>query len=242
MSSNAPVARASYDAVAVHFARHADISPYNAYYERPALQAMIPVVSDRRVLDAGCTAGAHSQWLLAHGASVVALDVSQRMVEIAQKRLGTQAEVLQADLGAPLPRVDALEQGSFDIVVCSLTLHYIRDWSLPLAEFHRLLKPGGTMVFSTHHPYWDRRLVPEDDYFRTGLVEDCWPLLEGPALTVKFYRKTLAEILTGVANAGFLIEKVDEPVPTNRLQDTYPEDFDDLRRQPAFLLVRALRS
>jgi SAM-dependent methyltransferase len=241
LSADIPVAREAYDALAVAFSRHAEVSPYNAYYERPALQALLPAVSGQRVLDAGCSSGAHSQWLLEHGASVVALDVSQGMVELARQRLGARAEILQADLGAPLPRVQALQDGDFDVVVCSLTLHYVGDWTVPLAEFHRLLEPGGALVFSTHHPAWDRQLVDEDDYFQTGLVEDRWPLLKGPVLEVRFYRKTLAEILTSVARAGFVIEAVEEPLPTDELRDNYPEDFVDLRRQPAFLLIRARR-
>jgi ubiquinone/menaquinone biosynthesis C-methylase UbiE len=53
-----------------------------------------------------------------------------------------------ADLSRPLPFAD----DTFDDVVVSLVLHYLRDWTAPLAELRRVLKPGGRLVLSVNHP------------------------------------------------------------------------------------------
>jgi SAM-dependent methyltransferase len=231
-----------YDAVALEYARHADVSLFNAYYERPALHALLPDVAGKRVLDAGCAAGAHTEWLLQHGASVVALDGSKSMVKLAQRRLGDRADVIHADLALPLPEVPALANASFNLVLSSLTLHYLADWQQPLSEFRRVLKSGSRLLFSTHHPYWDRRLLSPDDYFATGLVEDHWSLSGGPPRPFHFFRKTLGEILTAVAQADFVIEQVVEPQPSQALRERSPGDYESLRKQPAFLIVQARKS
>lgn len=44
---------------------------------------------------------------------------------------------------------------SFDFVYSSLALHYSDDWDNLLIGINRVLKPRGTLLFSTHNPeYW----------------------------------------------------------------------------------------
>jgi ubiquinone/menaquinone biosynthesis C-methylase UbiE len=50
------------------------------------------------------------------------------------------------------------QDGSFDLIVASLVMHYVRDWHAVLGEFRRVLKPDGAVVFSTHHPAMDWQL------------------------------------------------------------------------------------
>jgi SAM-dependent methyltransferase len=57
-----------------------------------------------------------------------------RLPELARKRLGPDADLRVADLGQPLPYPDA----AFDDVIASLVLHYLEDWTAPLAELHRI--------------------------------------------------------------------------------------------------------
>ena len=105
-------------------------------------------VAGRRILDAGCGSGPLAAALRDAGADVTGLDVSAAMVDLARQRLGEDADLHVADLGAPLPFAD----DEFDDVVASLVLHYLEDWSGPLAELHRVLKPGGRLLLSVNHP------------------------------------------------------------------------------------------
>ena len=37
-------------------------------------------------------------------------------------------------------------------MTASLVLHYLRDWTAPLAELRRVLKQGGRLILSVYHP------------------------------------------------------------------------------------------
>jgi ubiquinone/menaquinone biosynthesis C-methylase UbiE len=60
---------------------------------------------------------------------VTGFDSSAGMLELARRRLGDDADLRVADLGHPLPFPD----GAFDDVIASLVLHYLEDWTAPLA-------------------------------------------------------------------------------------------------------------
>ena len=145
--------------LAAAYARVTAANVANAAYERPAMRALLGDVRGLDVLDAGCAAGEHSAWLAERGARVVALDASETMVRLARERLRESARVLQADLAQPLPFADA----SFDIVVSSLTLHYLEDWTPPLRELARVLRPARTaraLDASSVHDGGRRRRLP----------------------------------------------------------------------------------
>jgi hypothetical protein len=58
---------AAYDA---HVSDPAD-SPLHAYYEKPAMRAELPDLTDLSVLSIGCGSGADAHWLKEHGAGSV---------------------------------------------------------------------------------------------------------------------------------------------------------------------------
>jgi SAM-dependent methyltransferase len=199
---------------------------------------LLPEVAGRRVLDAGCSGGPHAAWLVEHGATVVGVDLSPPMIELARQRV-PDAEFHVADLDEPLAFAADEE---FDLVVSSLTLHYLPDWTDVLAEFQRVLKPGGSLVFSTHHPFMDAQLPSVEHYFQTdSVVQDTW-IVGDAVLEVQFHRKTLSQILNAVIDAGFVVERVDEPVPTPELRDRYPEVAAIIATEPRFLFLRARRT
>lgn len=140
-----PIALDAYEKLAHGYSAIAQDKAENGYNEHPAMRSRIGDVSGLSVLDAGCGPGFLIEHLIAGGASSVAgFDISPTMVEIAQNRIGSQAEIFVGDLAAPVP----LKPSNFDLVVSSLAIDYVRDWSVPLQEFHRLLRSDGRLVFS----------------------------------------------------------------------------------------------
>ena len=113
------------------------------------LQKLLPDFAGKRVLDLGCGYGWHCGYAAGHGAAyVLGTDLSEKMLETA--RIKNSAPAIQY-------RRSAMEDltfpaGSFDVVLSSLALHYVRDFG-PLAEnIFRWLTPGGAFVFSAEHP------------------------------------------------------------------------------------------
>lgn len=150
-----------YDTFAHAYSKENESSIFNAYYERPEMLRLAGNVSGRRILDAGCGSGPLSAALCAKGAVVTGFDVSAAMIDLARQRLGDDADLHVADLGAPLPFADA----EFDDVIASLVLHYLEDWAGPLSELRRVLKPGGRLMVSVNHPSAYAIEYPEADYF-----------------------------------------------------------------------------
>ena len=62
-----------------------------------------------------------------------------------------------ADLAQPLP----YDSEAFDDALAVLVLHYLEDWSRPLAELRRVLKPGGRLVVVVNHPVIPPVMYPE---------------------------------------------------------------------------------
>ena len=228
---------AEYDAMASRYVPKNEDGAFNALYERPATFALAGDVQGLRVLEVGCGAGPLTELLVDAGAEVTAVDVSSKMLELAHARLKHNATLLMADISKPL---EFAEDRSFDLVVGSLVLHYVERWEPVLLEFRRLLRPGGAVVFSTHHPTMDWELAP-DDYFATCQVTDRWTMGDR-TFDVTFWRRPLTAMTAAIAAAGFLIEQLVEPQPSPELADRDAETYRALATSPRFLFFRLVPS
>jgi SAM-dependent methyltransferase len=222
---------ASFEGVARKYAATVDTKPWNAHYERPAIVSLLPVLAGAQVLDVGCGSGWYAEYLVGKGADVTALDVNAEFVQLTRARIGPHARVVQADLTEPLTFAADKE---FDVVVCPLVLHYLRDWHSPLKELHRILKPHGALVFSTHHPFMDWQLFKTENYFATELLDDEWKDVG----KVQFYRRPLTAIAEALHESGFWIERLIEPHPTEEFKQVDPAGYERLTKNPWFLVVR----
>lgn len=233
-----PIAQDAYNQLADDYAARIDTKGHNAYYDRPAVLSLLPDVAGKRVLDAGCGPGAYAQWLLDHGAQVVAVDANAKMLAHARERTGNRAEFHLANLNAPL---DFLADASFDLVICPLVLDYIRDWTPLFREFHRLLRPGGVLVFSHGHPASEFFLYYADgNYHEVEQVSWEWTGF-GTVVTMPSYRRPLAAVFNPLIDAGFVLDRVLEPRPIEAFREADPEHYDQLMRQPGFLCIRAVK-
>ncbi len=101
----------------------------------------------KRMLDVGCGGGIATNPLAREGFAMTGVDFSPR--SIARARAAAEREGVAADyvVGSAyaLPFADA----SFDGVVCSDVMEHLHDLRQWAREVHRVLKPGGVLVFDT---------------------------------------------------------------------------------------------
>lgn len=98
----------------------------------------------KRVLDLATGTGAVARLAAARGASVIGVDISPRMVQLARSVSPASIRFETVDAAA-LP----FESGSFDAVTCGFGLSHMPDVSQVLAEIRRVLAPGGRLVESS---------------------------------------------------------------------------------------------
>jgi ubiquinone/menaquinone biosynthesis C-methylase UbiE len=233
-----PIAQDAYDELAEAYAALVETKPHNAYYERPATLSLLPDVQGKRVLDAGCGPGVYSEWLVSHGAQVVAIDANAKMVSLAQERLGDQVRVIQANLEEPL---DFLENESFDVVICPLVMEYIKDWDATFTEFHRVLRYAGCLLYSVSHPlYIFTQLQDRVHYFEVEFLEITWHGF-GKEVKMPCYVRPLGEVINPLRRAGFILDQLLEPLPTEQFKLADSQEYDLLLHRPEFLCIRAIK-
>jgi ubiquinone/menaquinone biosynthesis C-methylase UbiE len=113
---------------------------------RRLVREALAVEAGHRVLDVGCGPGFYAAELLAEvGASgaVVGVDSSAAMLAAAARRCeGLGDAIFQEGSATTL----SFEGQSFDRALCVQVLEYVADVPAALAQFHRVLRPGGRVV------------------------------------------------------------------------------------------------
>lgn len=215
----------------------------NGALELPALLAQLPPLTGLSVLDLGCGFGDFARHARHHGTShVLGLDVSEKMLAEAARLTDDHEDGITYKLQAM--ESFSSEAAAFDLVVSSMALHYVQDYSALVDKIFKSLKPGGMLVFSVEHPCCTANPV--------GWVRDQdgqashWPLdryqEEGERLTSWFvdgvtkYHRTVETYVGGLLSAGFVLRHLGEPKPLPKFLEERPVLQETLRRPPVLLL------
>lgn len=196
----------NYDDFAKAYSDENESSLLNAYYKRPAMLELAGDVSGRKILDIGCGSGPLAAALLERGAHIDGFDSSIAMINLAQRRLGEDAQLSVARLGDELPYAD----DTFDDAVASLVFHYLPTWHEALSEVRRILKPGGRLILSVNHPLLYPWNHPGKDYFKPTQYTDEVSFNGQPA-ELTYWHHPLHYMANAFLQAGFSIEGIWEP-------------------------------
>jgi len=111
---------------------------------REVVYAAVAEARPAQVLDVGCGPGDHAERLDGDlGVAVVAVDTSERMVELARAR-GVDARLGDA-------QELRFDDASFDVVLAASMLYHVPDLERALREIRRVLRPGGRLVAATNY-------------------------------------------------------------------------------------------
>ena len=203
-----------------------EYNSHNALYERPAVVSLIENPAGKKI------PGVLSSVLVDKGASVTAVDYSSEMIRLTNERIENKARVLEFNLNEPL---DVFKDEEFDIIVSSLTIHYLKDLRFFFSECNRILKNDGYMVFSTHHPFMDFSFHSDGNYFETELLTDEWPSYN---IKMDFYRRSLSELFNLIKESEFVIEELVEPLPVSECKEKFPDAYETLTHKPWFIIFK----
>jgi SAM-dependent methyltransferase len=121
------------------------------YSARPFVLDMCEPIKDARIFDLGCGEGYVSRQLINRGAaSVVAIDISEKMIDSAKsiETVGISYSVGDARSMAEY------DSESFDLVLAMFLFNYlnVEESAQTIKEIFRILKPGGRFVMAIPHP------------------------------------------------------------------------------------------
>ncbi len=208
------------------------------------LKKMLPDFNGKRLLDLGCGFGWHCRYAIEYGAiSALGIDISEKMIEGARLRNNLpQIEYRQI-------AVEDYEypSNSFEVVISSLTFHYLTSFDDICAKINRCLTDKGSFIFSVEHPIFtaygtqdwiygndkERLHWPVDNYFYEGKRNANFLGEE----VIKFH-KTLTTYIQALLKNGFEITGLVEPQPQEEMLTTIEGMKDELRR-PMMLIISA---
>jgi 2-polyprenyl-3-methyl-5-hydroxy-6-metoxy-1,4-benzoquinol methylase len=229
----------------------------------PATERLLKVRSTETVLDVACGNGVFSRRLAELGAAVVAIDFSEKFVELARARTeeagyADAVEYLVAD-ATDEEQMLTLRVGRFDAAVCNMALMDMPTIDPLMRALRHLLKPEGRFVFSVQHPAFNSNAVRlalevED---RDGALVETYSVkvtdylhvppgkgagMPGEPVPHPYFHRPLSELFGACFKAGFTVDGVEEPSfakpeDSSRL-DTSPFSWENFPDIPPVLVAR----
>ena len=118
--------------------------------EKSALAKALAGKKYERALDVGIGNGRLLPIYAPHVAQVTGMDISSEQLDQASqaaKKIGIPFDTL---LCQEASRIE-IPDNSFDLIICSRVLQHVFNWRESVAEFARILKPGGDLVLLTYN-------------------------------------------------------------------------------------------
>ena len=110
-------------------------------------------IENKRIVDVGCGGGILSEAMAKQGADVVGIDLSQDLIEIAELHSLESRIKIDYQRTSAESLADSSSE-SFDCVTCMEMLEHVPQPASIVEACSRLVKPGGTVFFSTLNRKW----------------------------------------------------------------------------------------
>jgi len=199
-------------------------------------------VAGRQVLDIGCGEGRFCRVLAGLGAHVTGIDLTEPLIEQANA-LASESESYLVGNAEDLA---GFEDECFDLAVSYIVLVDVLDYRRSIQVAYRVLRPGGRFIVCNIHPM---RMAQPNGWVKQGdrklfyAVDDYTD--EGPRAfewwgeTFINMHRTLSSYVAAFLQAGFVLDSLQEPTPSDEQLAANPSLADELR-VPNFIIY-ALR-
>lgn len=197
----------------------------------PVLFELLGDIRGLHICDLACGQGIIARNLAQSGATVVGVDVSAKLLEIAQR------EETSIPLGIKYILDDAqilstIEDTTFDGVLCNMALMDIPDIAAVFRSVQRTLRSHGRFVFSITHPCFltpGSRWLDQEDGTKSRIVDSYFDEVfwrsDNPAGVrgqVGAYHRMLSTYVNALITAGLTLERMIEPRATGNIAEHLP--------------------
>jgi 2-polyprenyl-3-methyl-5-hydroxy-6-metoxy-1,4-benzoquinol methylase len=193
----------------------------------PAVERLLELPAGGPILDVACGNGLTSRRLAALRESVIGIDFSERMIEIARRRGGDREIDYRVVDATDRAALLALGEESFARVLCNMALMDMADVEPLMSAVARLLRPGGAFVFSVLHPCFNNPAAVQmaeleerggsfvttysvkisryrTPYIQTGAA------MHGQPEPHPYFHRSLADLLAPGLGAGLVLDALEE--------------------------------
>lgn len=237
--------------------RIGDGNDFQALLIEPATERLLDVGVGDVILDVACGAGRFARRMAERGATIVAFDYSLEFVARARERTPASAAITYHLLDAADPgSLMTLGATRFDKAVCTMGLMDMPEIGPLFATLPRLLKPGGSFVFSILHPCFHSAAIQrfaelhEEEagrhVIRAGVKISSYlspfarhseGIIGQPEPQWLFHR-SLSALLRYGFDAGFCVDGLEEPGLPATAPPTAGVQWHDMPEIPPILVVR----
>ena len=145
-------------------------------------------LTGQRILDVGCGTGDDLARIAKEGALAFGIDASKEMIALAHTRHPELTQLFVQPM-----QCTTFDDAFFDMIISKYVLHYAQNLEEVFRELHRILRPGGTLVFLVSHPLHDFTLIDEKEYQQQEIIR--MPLF-GKEVFAEFPSHIFSEYLT----------------------------------------------
>ncbi|KAI8630740.1 S-adenosyl-L-methionine-dependent methyltransferase [Xylariaceae sp. FL1651] len=245
-----------------------DGNKYWKCLQKPVLERMIPFQAgtDTRVLELATGNGLVARWLASNGASVLATDISEKMLEHARRRELSEhkgkieyrlLDVTSSEALDTLAR-DDVAAGGFDVVIVNMALMDISTIEPLAGALPKLLKKDGIFVATLLHPVFCTSGAQRNIQL-TDSGPDGYPVITrskiistylnvpptrgvakyGQPVQQIYYHRPLHELFSVFFAAGLAMDAMEEPA--FKAEDGTPERIESFSNYTELPTVLAFR-
>ncbi|UCB43907.1 MAG: class I SAM-dependent methyltransferase [Dehalococcoidales bacterium] len=236
-----------------------DGNDFQNYLIEPATERLLALQSGEKVLDIACGAGRFTRRMAALGASLTAIDHSEKFIKRARERTTENADRIEyLVLSATDPSALAsLGQARFDAAVCTMALMDMSSIEPLISTLPKLLKPGGRFVFSVTHPVFNSgssHMVAEQHQqdgkivisYGVTITDYARPYaymglgIYGQPVPQYYFHRPISLLFNTCFNHGFALDGLEEPTLPEELkgQSRILLSFDNMPTMPPVLVAR----
>jgi 2-polyprenyl-3-methyl-5-hydroxy-6-metoxy-1,4-benzoquinol methylase len=218
---------------------------YHKTYINPVILKLLGSIKGKKILDLACGQGYFSRILAKRGATVIGIDNSNKLLEIARVEENKKSIGLEY-FCRDSARLQGIKNASLDIIVSNMSFHDIKNIKSTIKECSRVLKPKGRLIFSIPHPWRDSSSRTKDKqghYLRVNRYKSIFSMEHFLENGVKAYHRPIDFYLQEFSKNNFVVsnfleisvnhsfrKKIDDPAMIAHKQEI-----------PSFLIVEVIK-